>query len=235
MKKISLKDKLYVLNEENHYKILGIEQNSTYEQINKVYKELAISLHPDRNNNLSQEEKIQLEKIFSKITSSYNILKNEEERKKYDEELKIRIERADLIKKIQEEKNTPKKEEKNFDMSNIVKNSRPINVEEARKEKAEDFFKRGLEKLNKNDLDSAIDFLKKATEINHNVAKYHSYLGLAMEKKGWNGYAQAEFKIALNYDKNDPIANKHHIINISESKKDEKISIMSRIKNLFAK
>ncbi|GIW22725.1 MAG: hypothetical protein KatS3mg068_1732 [Candidatus Sericytochromatia bacterium] len=236
MKKKSLKDKLYVLNEDNHYKILGIEQNATTEQIHKIYKELAISLHPDRNPNLSQDEKIQLEKIFSKITSSYNLLKNEDERRKYDEELRIRSERAELLKKIQEEKENTKKQEKVFDMTNIIKTAKTVNVEELKKEKAEDFFKRGLDKLNKNDLDSAIDFLKKATEINHNVAKYHSYLGLAMEKKGWHGYAQAEFKIALNYDKNDPIANKHHIININtDNKKEEKISIMSRIKSLFTK
>lgn len=232
MKKVSLKEKLYVLNEDNHYKILNVEEDSTLEEIHKVYKKIAISLHPDRNNNLSDTEKSQLDKVFAKITASYNLLKNEEERKKYDAELKIRIERADLIKKIQEEKNKPKEEKKAFDMTNIVKNAKFINVEEARKEKAEEFFQKGLNKLNKNHLDEAIDLLKKATETYHNIAKYHSYLGLAMEKKGWNGYAQAEFKIALNYDKNDPIANKHNIVNIN---RDEKTGIMSRIRNLFGK
>lgn len=232
MKKISLKEKLYVLNEDNHYKILNVEEDSTLEEIHKMYKKIAICLHPDRNTNLSDTEKTQLVKVFSKITASYNLLKNEEERKKYDEELKIRLQRADLIKRIQEEKNNPKEEKKDFDMTNIVKNAKFINVEEARKQKAEEFFQKGLNKLNKNHLDEAIDLLKKSTETYHNIAKYHSYLGLAMEKKGWNGYAQAEFKIALNYDKNDPIANKHHIVNIN---REEKTGIMSRIRNLFGK
>jgi len=238
MKKINFKEKLYVLDEENHYKILGIEENSSFEEIHNIYKQLAISLHPDRNRNLSDAEKIQLEKIFAKITASYNLLKNENERKNYDNELKIRRERAELIKKIEEEKNKPQEEKKAFDMSNIIaKNIKSANLEEVKKEKAEELFKRGVEKLNKNELDDAINLLKKATETYHSVAKYHSYLGLSMEKKGWNGYAKAEFKIALNYDKDDPIANKHYIVNTNNRNKDkeEKNNFISKIKSFFGK
>ncbi len=54
--------------------------------------------------------------------------------------------------------------------------------------------------------DYAIDILRELIESNPKEAIYHTYLGLTLLKKGWSGYAKAEFKVSLFYDPEEPIA-----------------------------
>ena len=58
------------------YKILGIAKNATEKDIKKAYRKLALTHHPDRG---GDEEK------FKKISGAYEILKNKEKRKIYDQ------------------------------------------------------------------------------------------------------------------------------------------------------
>ncbi len=54
---------------EDYYKILGVEKNSTEDDIKKAYRKLAMKFHPDRNpNNKQAEEK------FKKISEAYAVL-----------------------------------------------------------------------------------------------------------------------------------------------------------------
>ncbi|MBX4210334.1 MAG: DnaJ domain-containing protein [Mollicutes bacterium PWAP] len=61
------------------YKVLGINKNATQLEIKKAYRKLAMKYHPDRNKESDAEDK------FKEITESYEILSNEENRKKYDQ------------------------------------------------------------------------------------------------------------------------------------------------------
>ena len=64
---------------EDYYKILGVEKNSTEDDIKKAYRKLAMKFHPDRNpNNKQAEEK------FKKISEAYAVLSDKEKRKQYD-------------------------------------------------------------------------------------------------------------------------------------------------------
>ena len=62
----------------DYYKILEIPQNATHEEIKKQYRELAKKIHPDKNKGEKSEE------IMVQINKAYEILSNEELRKKYD-------------------------------------------------------------------------------------------------------------------------------------------------------
>lgn len=63
----------------DYYKTLGVEKNASQDEIKKAYRKLAIKYHPDKNpNNKAAEEK------FKEITEAYEVLSNEEHRKKYD-------------------------------------------------------------------------------------------------------------------------------------------------------
>lgn len=73
-------------------------------------------------------------------------------------------------------------------------------------EKEVELFRKGKEHLEKKEFHEAINLFRKLIEINHKEAAYHSYLGIALLKKGWDSYAQEEFKKALYCDPNNIIA-----------------------------
>ncbi|GHM58942.1 MAG: hypothetical protein sL5_10440 [Candidatus Mesenet longicola] len=92
----------------NHYEVLGVDRNTTEDEIRKAYYTLSKKYHPDKvlsekeheilakiNQNktlssLEEEEKKQIEEKtnkFLEIQKTYEILSNPEEKKKYDEAL----------------------------------------------------------------------------------------------------------------------------------------------------
>jgi len=64
---------------EDLYKILGIDHNATQEQIKSAYRKLSMIYHPDRNRNNPEATS-----KFQKISSTYEILGDEAQRKLYD-------------------------------------------------------------------------------------------------------------------------------------------------------
>lgn len=66
--------------EEDFYKVLGVEKNATAQEIKKAYRKLAMKYHPDHNpGNKEAEEK------FRQVSEAFDVLSNEEKRAKYDQ------------------------------------------------------------------------------------------------------------------------------------------------------
>ena len=63
----------------DYYKILGVDENASQEEIKKAYKKLAVKYHPDKN-----DGELLSEEIFKKVKEAYEILSNLEKRKSYD-------------------------------------------------------------------------------------------------------------------------------------------------------
>lgn len=63
----------------DYYKILGVDETATLEEIKIAYKKLAIQYHPDLNSGDPEKEE-----KFKEIGEAYNILSNPESRAKYD-------------------------------------------------------------------------------------------------------------------------------------------------------
>lgn len=64
----------------DYYKILGVDKSATQEAIKKAYRKLAVKYHPDKNpDDKSAEDK------FKDIAEAYEVLKDPEKRKRYDE------------------------------------------------------------------------------------------------------------------------------------------------------
>ncbi|KAG5887580.1 hypothetical protein JTB14_009988 [Gonioctena quinquepunctata] len=69
-----------LLAEENdYYKLLGVDRDATLKEIRRAFKTLAVKLHPDKN----KEEK-DADANFIKLVRAYDVLKDPDSRKKYD-------------------------------------------------------------------------------------------------------------------------------------------------------
>ena len=63
-----------------YYKILELSENCSQTDIKKHYKKMALKWHPDRN----KENKDVAEEKFKKVSEAYEVLSNEDKRRKYD-------------------------------------------------------------------------------------------------------------------------------------------------------
>ncbi|PQQ66866.1 DnaJ C-terminal domain-containing protein [Acetivibrio saccincola] len=63
----------------DYYKILGVDKNATQDEIKKAYRKLAKKYHPDVNKNNKEAER-----KFKEVNEAYEVLGDEEKRKKYD-------------------------------------------------------------------------------------------------------------------------------------------------------
>ena len=64
----------------DYYKILGVSETSSKDEIKKAFRSLAKKYHPDRNGN--DENAI---KKFQEVNEAYEVLSNEDSKKSYDE------------------------------------------------------------------------------------------------------------------------------------------------------
>lgn len=64
----------------DYYEILGISRNADDNDIKKAYRKLAMQYHPDRNPGDKQAEE-----KFKEVSEAYEVLKDQEKRRRYDQ------------------------------------------------------------------------------------------------------------------------------------------------------
>lgn len=67
------------MSKRDYYEVLGVAKTATAQEIKKAYRKLAMKLHPDRNKEADAEEK------FKEINEAYEVLSDENNRRKYDQ------------------------------------------------------------------------------------------------------------------------------------------------------
>ena len=68
------------MSKKDYYETLGVSRNADAKEVKKVYRQLAIQYHPDKNpNNKAAEEK------FKEAAEAYDVLSNPQKKQKYDQ------------------------------------------------------------------------------------------------------------------------------------------------------
>lgn len=67
----------------DHYKVLGLQQTCTGDEIKKSYRKLALKYHPDKNQEAGASD------TFRRVKLAYETLSDASARRKYDEELRF--------------------------------------------------------------------------------------------------------------------------------------------------
>ncbi|XP_053568823.1 dnaJ homolog subfamily C member 10 [Bombina bombina] len=70
---------VYVCTDQDYYHLLGVSKEASNREIRQAFKKLALKLHPDKNQNDPEAHD-----KFLKINRAYEVLKDEDLRKKYD-------------------------------------------------------------------------------------------------------------------------------------------------------
>ena len=65
-----------------YYKVLGVPQSATANEIKAAYRKLALETHPDRQTDPKKREAA--EEKFKVVSEAHRVLSNHEERRKYD-------------------------------------------------------------------------------------------------------------------------------------------------------
>ena len=66
----------------DYYKILGVDRKASLKVIKKSYRELALQWHPDKHT--GDEDKEKAEKKFTLIAEAYEVLSDDDKRRKFD-------------------------------------------------------------------------------------------------------------------------------------------------------
>ena len=69
----------------DYYEVLGVGKSATDSEIKQAYRKLALQYHPDKWTNASEAEKKAAEAKFIEATEAYDVLRDPEKRKKYDQ------------------------------------------------------------------------------------------------------------------------------------------------------
>ncbi|MDD5439259.1 MAG: DnaJ domain-containing protein [Candidatus Omnitrophica bacterium] len=66
--------------DKDYYKILGVPENASLDEIKKAFRQLAMRYHPDRN----QDNRKAAEERFKTVSEAYYVLSDEKRRQEYD-------------------------------------------------------------------------------------------------------------------------------------------------------
>ncbi|MBF2052473.1 MAG: DnaJ domain-containing protein [Candidatus Sericytochromatia bacterium] len=196
-----------ILKEDNFFLMLNTHSGASSEEIRAAYKKLVKQVHPDRF--IDSQEKQLAEEAFKRVGVAFSTLQDPLLRKDYERRYAPTTAPSsngsqDPATATTSSNHAPPRAQPAGQQGSSAA------AKKTKQELAHKHYDAGKDYERKNLMDEAIKEYKEAIRIDNDVAKYHSQLALALQKKGWTGYAQAEFKVALHFDPTDKIALKHY-------------------------
>lgn len=177
----------YGLNRQDYYAVLGITPRADLPEIKTAYYGLARKFHPDRFYGMEDfilKEKVDV--IFATINGAYETLKNAKKRQDYD--------------------STPSNQRaiSTGGLTSDSKSAAPL-TREAQLKGAEEHAKKAQAAYDKGNNYEAVQYLKAATQIAPEVAKYWQQLGVSLSRNPqWRKEAEESFNKATELDPKNP-------------------------------
>lgn len=204
-----------ILKEENFFKILDTTSEASTEEIRAAYKKLVRQIHPDRF--IEEGSKKRAEEAFKRVGVAFDTLRDPLMRKTYERAIG-RYEAPSQspatgrsgttssgTHTADSSASTPSPGQQKSEPRSEAKKTSDV-----KKDQAQQHYQSGRDYERKNKPDEAITQYKEAIRLDKDAAKYHSRLAYVLDIKGWTGYAQAEYKVALHFDPTDSLALKHY-------------------------
>jgi curved DNA-binding protein CbpA len=175
------------LAKKDFYSMLGVSSRVELPEIKAAYYKLARRFHPDRFYGIDDpvlKEKVDI--IFSTINVAYETLKSTKARTAYD--------------------NAPVEEKKIASTTLVGYGTQPeVKREDAMVKVAEDYYKRSQAAFDTGNYYQAVQFLRSATQIDPQAAKYWRQLGISLSKNPqWKKEAEDSFNKALELEPKNP-------------------------------
>lgn len=233
------------LNMPDYYQLLGLNYDAEGEEILSSYKSVcekfSIFLYSSR------DEILKMNKDLVVYKDAYDTLSDKLKKHEYDKNLNITINN-----KAVELENTHIRiisDTSDLQTSIFQDSTIKLEISKVKDDILNDNFTRGKEFLNNGQYHEAINVFRKLINMKPKEAKFHSYLALALEKKGWVAYAEEEFKNAIDLDPEDCAAKKYFenkvqpvhpkktsILSLSDTNElKDKINFINSFKNFFKK
>ncbi|HEY7161046.1 MAG TPA: DnaJ domain-containing protein [Acidobacteriota bacterium] len=177
----------YGLNRQDYYSVLGVTPRADLADIKTAYYALARKFHPDRF--YGMEDNILKEKvdvIFATINGAYETLKSAKKRSDYDSS-------SSDLRAISV-----------GPLSSESKSAEPLG-RDAQLKAAEEHSKKAQAAYDKGNNYEAVQYLKAATQIAPEVAKYWQQLGVSLSRNPqWRKEAEESFNKATELDPKNP-------------------------------
>ncbi|MFN8577931.1 MAG: hypothetical protein U0354_13855 [Candidatus Sericytochromatia bacterium] len=230
------------LNMPDYYQLLGLNYDAQGDEITKSYQSIcekfSIFLYSTR------EEISSKNKDFVIYKDAFDTLSDKETRLKYDKFLKDKINESALM--LEQTHSRLISETSDLDEQFFHDNNIKVELSRVKDEILKENFNKGKKFLNEGAYHEAINVFRKLINMKPNESKYHSYLALALEKKGWTAYAEEEFKNSLDINSEDEIAKKYFdnknnsivpknttLLDGKDISNSEYLSIIDRVKKFF--
>lgn len=174
------------LPKKDFYSLLGVGSSLDMVEVKAKYYRLARSFHPDRFYGIQDpilKEKVDV--IFSAINVAYETLKSAKRRMEYD--------------------NAPKERRIIGTTTLNSENTNTKLTKETMNKVAEEHYKRAQGAYEAGNYYQAVQFLRSATQIEPNVAKYWQQLGISLSRNPqWRKEAEDSFQRAIDLEPKNP-------------------------------
>jgi curved DNA-binding protein CbpA len=214
--------------EDDLYDLIGVDAESTLEEIKKAYKKKAVELHPDRFPD-DEAKRQEATVLFGKITNAYNVLKDEEERAEYDFARRMGFGNGGAP--VNNKGGGPK-----GGGAASAAAGEDAAVNDHKKSQAANQFEQGRVYHKGKNFQKAIACYKEAVRMDSTVADYHAHLGLAYLQNGLKTPANNAFSAAFKLDKSHKILKEHYEPAMTKKDKgggNSKPGLFAALMNLF--